>query len=449
MDRHSLRTPCARKCTWSPSMPISAKCVSYFPSIRMQPFVSMSGIKKIERRSRRMPTRQKVSMLVTTAVAIILVFAGLAKAAPKPDVLKIGMLAGLTGPGSEMWMAQRDFTLMCQDSINKKGGISVKGKKYQIEVVVEDSKSTTSGHVTAATKLVFQDQVKFLLGGAIPPMIDAVASVTEKNKVLYIASQSDVVHPDRPLSFIGNYTYGAPIAGIYDSVLRLYPEVKTIGYIVEDEPGARAIASLGQKIAKDRGLKVLEQQIHPWESVEFYPEWTKVLAQKPDATDNGLKMPPNTAACIKQGREQGFKGPMFAGVSGDPRLLLNMIGKDLATDFVWPSLDVYGPAATPKIQELIKLWSTTHKEPCDLDGTAAWDNLWVLVQAIEKAQSIDPVEVAKTLEKTNTFDTTRGKARMGGAKTFGINNVVCQPCPISRLKNGKVEFIQWYDVHMP
>jgi len=232
-------------------------------------------------------------------------------------------------------------------------------------------------------------------------------------------------------------------------MLQLYPGVKVIGYIVEDEPGARAVASLSQNLAKARGLKVLDQQLHPWESTEYYPEWTKVLSQKPDATDNGLKMPNNTAACVKQGREQGFKGPMFASISGDPRLLLNMIGKDLATDFLWASLDVYGPAATPKIKEIVKLWGDTHKEPCDLDGVSAWDVLWVLAQAIEKAQSLDPVEVAKTFEKTDTFDTARGTAKMGGAKTFGMNHMLFRPCPISRLKNGKIEFIKWYDTSMP
>jgi branched-chain amino acid transport system substrate-binding protein len=388
-------------------------------------------------------------MLMATVAAITLVFAGFAKAAPKTEVLKVGMLAGLTGPGSQMQMAGRDFTLMCQDWINKKGGITIKGKKYQIQCIVEDTKNTTAGSVTAATKLISQDQVKFIIGGAVPVMIDAVAAVTEQNKVLYVAGQSDVVHPDRPLSFIGNYSYASPLAGLYDSMLQLYPGVKVIGYIVEDEPGARAVASLSQNLAKARGLKVLDQQLHPWESTEYYPEWTKVLSQKPDATDNGLKMPNNTAACVKQGREQGFKGPMFASISGDPRLLLNMIGKDLATDFLWASLDVYGPAATPKIKEIVKLWGDTHKEPCDLDGVSAWDVLWVLAQAIEKAQSLDPVEVAKTFEKTDTFDTARGTAKMGGAKTFGMNHMLFRPCPISRLKNGKIEFIKWYDTSMP
>jgi branched-chain amino acid transport system substrate-binding protein len=396
-----------------------------------------------------MSARQKSSILMTTVAAIVLLFAVFAKAAPKPEILKVGILAGLTGPGSQMNLAQRDFIMMCQDWINKKGGIAVKGKQYQIQCLVEDTKNATAGSVTAATKLVSQDQVKYMLGGSVPVMIDAVANVTEQNKVLYMASMSDVIHPDKPLSFVGNYSYASPLAGLYDSMLRLYPGVKSVGYMVEDEPGARAIAEASQKMAKGHGLQVLEQQIHPWESTEYYPEWTKILSRKPDAVDNGLKMPNNTAACVKQGREQGFKGPMFASISGDPRLLLNMIGKDLATDFLWASLDVYGPAATPKIKEIVKLWGASHKEPCDLDGVSAWDMLWVLSQAIERAQSVDPVEVAKTFEKGEPFETARGMAKMGGAKTFGLNNMLFRPCPVSRLKDGKIEFIKWYDTYLP
>ena len=43
-----------------------------------------------------MSTRQKALMLVTTVTIISLVFVGLAKAAPNPEVVKVGVLAGLT-----------------------------------------------------------------------------------------------------------------------------------------------------------------------------------------------------------------------------------------------------------------------------------------------------------------------------------------------------------------
>ena len=78
-----------------------------------------------------------------------------------------------------------------------------------------------------------------------------------------------------------------------------------------------------------------------------------------------------------------------------------------------------------------------------------WSSIWTLVQAIEKAQSIDPTAVMKTWEKMDTVQTPWGTGRMGGAKTFGLKHMVIDLSPITRLQNGKVEFVRWYKVELP
>ena len=383
-------------------------------------------------------------------LVVALVFGGCAKPAPEANILKIGVIYGLTGPGSQMQLAKRDTQMLCKDYINERGGVTVKGEKYRIELVVEDNQNSPAGSVTAATKLVQQDKVKFIIGCVVPVQVDAVASVTEPNKVLYVAERTDIVHPDRPYSFTPNYGFTAPLPGLYGALLELYPGVKKMGYIVEDEAGARAVAELSQNIARAHGLETLEPQIHPWEGPEYYPEWTKVMAQKPDAVDQGLKMPDSTAACIRHGRELGWKGPMIAAIPGDPHLILRMIGsKEFATDFIYAAFDVYGPEAPPMVKEIIQLWDSIHDEPFDADNPETWDTMWVLKQAIEKAQSLDPTEVAKAWETMETFQSSKGTGRMGGGQTFGINHMGFAPCPITRLQNGEIEFIKWFDPWIP
>lgn len=383
---------------------------------------------------------------------IVLIGALVSGGCAKPSeakILKVGIALSLTGPGSQMFLEQKEVFLLCQDWINNKGGITIKGEKYQIQCIFEDTKNTTADSITAATRLISQYGVKFIIGGAVPDQISAIESVTEKEKVLHLAGQIDILHPDRPLSFVGTYSYVSPLPGLYDTMLELYSNVKAVGYIVEDEAGARAIADFSQNIAKAHGLTVLEPQIHPWESTEFSPQWTKIMSMKPDAVDIGIKMPDSSAACVKQGRELGFTGPMIATTSLDPTLALNMIGKDYATDFIWPAFDVYDPNAPSMTKQIVELWGSTHTGPISSDGVNAWDNLWVLAQAIEKAQSLDPIQVAKTWESTQTFDTSRGTAKMGGAETFGINHMLFRLCPISRLQNGQVEFVKWFDPWVP
>jgi branched-chain amino acid transport system substrate-binding protein len=393
----------------------------------------------------------KRSLLVLLAILLVgvVIFSGCGQKEPETKTIKIGLVYSLTGPGSQMQLAKRDTQIMAADYINERGGITINGESYLIELIAEDNEGSPAGSVTAATKLVHQDGVKFIIGCVVPVQCDGVASVTEPNQVLYVMERTDIVHPDRPYSFTPNYGFASPVPGLYEALLKIYPDVKKMGYIVNDETGARTVAGLSQSIAKAHGLETLEPQIHPWEAPEYYPEWTNVIGQKPDAVDQGLAMPDSTAAAVRQGRELGYKGPIIAAIPGDPHLIINMIGKEYATDFIYAAFDVYGPEAPPMVQEIVTLWDSTHSDPFDADSTETWDTMWVLKQAIEKAQSLDPTEVAKAWESMDTFESCKGTGKMGGAETFGINHMGFSPCPIIRLQNGEIEFIMWFNAWVP
>ncbi len=370
---------------------------------------------------------------------------------PEAKVLKIGVVYGLTGPGSQTEIMQRDVTQLCADWINEKGGVTVKGEKYQIQLAVEDEKRSASGGIDAVTKLIFDEKVKFIVGGDIPNINHAMASVCEKNKVLYTTSLTDIVTPAESYTFAGHYGFASPVPGVYQALLKKYPTVKSVGFIMEDETGARAVQAMSQDVAQKMGLTTKEPQVHPWEATEYMPQWTRMMMDKPDAVDNGVKMPDNTANCIKQGRQLGYTGPMFAAMPGDPDLFVRMIGnKEYATDFVYPSISAYMPEAPPMVKEILKRWEAKYKTPMDADAPQAWDALWFVVQGIEKAQSLDPTDVKNELQKEGTtVESDRGTAKMGGAKVFGVNNMAFGPCPIIRLMNGQAEFIMWFDPWIP
>jgi hypothetical protein len=84
-----------------------------------------------------------------------------------------------------------------------------------------------------------------------------------------------------------------------------------------------------------------------------------------------------------------------------------------------------------------------------LDHIFGWNALWVLAQAIEEAQSLDPTEVAQSWEDMESLETAFGSAYMGGLETYGINHEVVRPFGFSRLMNGEVEFIKWILPELP
>ena len=112
-----------------------------------------------------------IPLVIVLVCALIL--SGCAGKEPEAKVLKIGVIFGLTGPGSQMQLAFVDIMKMYADWQNEQGGVTVNGEKYLMELIVEDNKNSPAGAVDAATKLVFQDQVKFMAGTVVPVQVDA------------------------------------------------------------------------------------------------------------------------------------------------------------------------------------------------------------------------------------------------------------------------------------
>jgi branched-chain amino acid transport system substrate-binding protein len=395
-------------------------------------------------------------ILMLVALSAVIACAPKEAAPPPPEAktLKIGVIHSLTGLGSEAEVPMRDAEVLCQEWINEKGGITINGEKYLIELIVEDQKGVVDGAVAAATKLVHQDQVKFIVGQVVPDVIIAAASVTEPAKVLRSLSWGggipDVMNPDTPYTF--RMTSGAEvIPGNYDYLVETYPNVKTVALINPDEPGGQFFQHISRDVeAPKHGLTVVAAEFRDAQEVsDFYPVLTKVLAAKPDALDAGTGFPIPNGLILKQARELGFTGPVFSCAPVELYSTLNIAGKDSSYDYFNPSLDMKSPDVPPMMKELEKRWADKYGTQFVLESIWGWDALWCLTQAIEAAQSLDPSVVAQTWANMTSIETLYGTGHMGGLQTYGINHLVVKPCPISALVNGEVKLIKWYMPSFP
>src|SRR5213595_1454143 len=99
--------------------------------------------------------------LTRAARPAALAFAGLVLAASCfGQTIKLGMVNSLTGPHSSFDLPASEGVLMAVDEINKKGGVTVKGKKYTISVASEDAQSKPEFAVSGAQRLMRDDDVK-------------------------------------------------------------------------------------------------------------------------------------------------------------------------------------------------------------------------------------------------------------------------------------------------
>jgi branched-chain amino acid transport system substrate-binding protein len=392
-----------------------------------------------------MAKRTLLGVVLAMSMAMLI---GAATPATAAETLKIGSIWGLSGPGSQLGVVCRDAAVLCAEWINSKGGITVGGKKYDIQLLVEDNKNTAAGSLNAATKLVHRDKVKFINGMNVPFQIEAVQSVTEPAKVILNSGKSSNLLTKDKFTFSSTNGFTVPIPGLLELLAKNYPSVKTMAFSAHDEPGGLAVDKVGRMFAEKAGYKLLNTELTQFGTKEYYPTWTKMLNAKPDSAFIGISFPDSLAANVRQARELGFKGPIVSVGTGDSNVFITLIGKEYANDFLYAGFDMNAPDNPAMVKEIMKLWEKKYKKPFNLDALDGWSAVWTLAQAIEKAQTFDTENVVKVWEGMKTIETPWGTGTMGGQKAFGINHMVLCPAPISLLKSGKVEATHWYKPDM-
>jgi len=389
--------------------------------------------------------------VIFLAVAIITV--------PSPlnaqQKIKVGIYAALTGPFASAEIHQRDGAMLAADAINAKGGITIKGQKYLFETVTEDNKSTAEGAKTASEKLVNDHKVKFILGGTITYICLAEAAVTEPAKVIrfvnYVGLMPGELTPKTPYTFKVGPSVPECLGPTLDYLVEKFPNVKTIALITPQDGAEVPLQPLVEKTAQKRGLKLLNTVAWPHDTVDFYPKMTQLLSSKPDAVFVVHAYEEALVQMVKAAREMGFKGPVAVASYENPYDVVDMAGKDITAPF-WSSgwsRDVNDPNVTPEMKEVIRMAEAKLGKfhNWNLWG---WNQMIILAQVLEKAQSLDTTVVANTLRKMGTVKTVYGPGKMCGEKTYGIKNAVCSRLALTEvLPSGEVKHIRWTPYDLP
>jgi branched-chain amino acid transport system substrate-binding protein len=373
--------------------------------------------------------------------------------AAEPAKLKIGIIDSLTG-----WMApiegpSNQGARLAVDYINEKGGITVKGVKYKIELIGEDGKSSPDGVAAACTKLVEKDKVKFISGGVGTAMDTAASSVTEPSGVLrlgnYASPNPQEAGPQFPLTF---YVYSS-VHGMKAMLTYLkenHPEVKTLAITHPGDGGGQYRKNALEPIAKELGMSIVYSEEWPGETVDFTPFIKKALTSKADALFFTDGMEYHVGSQIKAARSLGFKGPIGASQAIVLSTVMGFTGPEMAEGFATMGWDLTSSAMPPSMtQEFLPRAKAKYGDKALNWQLGGWTNIMILTQAIKASQSLDPVVVAKYLRTTKGLDTPFGPAVTGGEKTYGIKSVVCMPQAIFVAKGGKPVFVKWIKTETP
>ena len=391
-----------------------------------------------------------LSILLVTVLVVLPTFATSAE-----KTLTIGGIAFLTGPAAAGGMACKAGWELAVAKYNKAGGLKVGNDIYKIKLIVEDDAMSLDQACTAATKLIKSDGAKFIIGPLIDAFKNAIYPITSQAGVLLAcvdtcnASRAITyegntdVSKDRPLYIRAHWANDEITPYLLDYLKAKYPKAKKISVCGVTEACTVGIYNWLQgtlpKIGLERVGKL--EQIAP-DCSDYNPPVTRLLSAKPDAIFVAVSTPMTWGFVLKSARELGFKGPVFCATHLDVEFTNTIAGGG--------NTDIFGVGITLKdMAPLSQDMKDAHKLYVSLGYPAkdeisdiylvGYNGLWVLLQAIEKAKSIDAATVQKTYEgltKRGDLKTLWGDAYVGGLKSTGVNRVLCEPYWIDTCMKG-------------
>ena len=224
------------------------------------------------------------------------------------DVFRIGVMESLTGPGETYGTVANQAKQMAADEINAAGGVNGR----MLELVVEDSRCSANDAITAYNKLTDVEDIKIILGTSCSAAMLGVAPHAEADGVILFSGLAS--NPD--IANAGDYIFRTQISdlevGITTGNVLWADGVRTLATITESTDYAEGVRRTSVEQFEKRGGTVVAAEQFGSEVTDFRSQLTKLFAEDPDALHVAPQSEFAGGTIIKQARELGFEGPIYA-----------------------------------------------------------------------------------------------------------------------------------------
>ena len=359
--------------------------------------------------------RKSLSRLALAAAVSAL--AGHAGIAHAQDKIRIGYAISKTGPfaGGAGVTTLPNYQLWVKD-VNAAGGITVGGKKLQIEVVEYDDRSNSEEAVRAVERLISQDKVDLLLppwGTGINLAVGPTFNKHNYPQITFsaVTDRAPELAKRWPNSFwfLGPSKAGAvalsEVLGKLKSENKIGAKVAMIS--VADAFGIE-LATAARAAFKSAGLEIALDKTYPIGTQDMQALLKDAMASGADAFV-AFSYPPDTIAITDAARVLSYNPkvyytavgtafPVFKGKFGAAAEGVMGVG---GWNVDSPALQAYFKRHTEVIG----------REPDRWASPVTYVSLQMLQQAIERVGKIDNAAIIKELQ-TGTFDTIMGKIKL-------------------------------------
>jgi len=321
------------------------------------------------------------------------------------------------------WDAERGIKLAVEE-INAKGGVTVGGEKRLFKVEVIDTRDLEPGvpvseALLAVEKLILDKKSDFILGGPVRSEAALAAmSLLSKYKKISILS-TGVLTPKYHALVAKQYDKYKYCFRIHGEAVQLVGEMFTnftelkekygfnnLFIIAQDVSHARGAAEVMNKVALKKGWNVTGVEIYPTGASDFSMGLLKARKTKSEIINIWMDMP-ESAILLKQWYDMKLPALPFGSTLAAAEQPGFWEATDGKGEYTLCNVVNAGNAPSNATPWTMKFYNAYAKrwnvEPEGLGSSSSYMAVYVLRDAIERADTLNSDKVVSELEKTDVM----------------------------------------------
>ena len=363
----------------------------------------------------------------TTLATAIFLLGGCGEKPPSDGskIVRIGQVSPLTGPQAHLGRDNDNGARLAVEEINSQG-LTIGGEKIRLELKSEDDGADPKTATTVAQKLVDEGVVGVVghlnSGATIPaskiysdnsiPQISPSATAVAYTAAGYKTAYRVMTNDAQQGSVLGNF-----------AVAKL--GAKKVAIIDDRTAYGQGLADEVEKAVKAAGGEIVAREYTSDRATDFMAILTSIKGKTPDLVFFG-GMDPQAAPMLKQMKQLGMNAKFLGGDGAQTPQFIALAGADaegaLASNPGLP-LNVMPGGQAFKSKFETKYGKIQNYSPY------AYDAVYVMVEAMKRANSTEPAKYLAELPKTDfqgvtghiRFD-TKGDISGGAVTVYQVKN---------------------------
>lgn len=331
----------------------------------------------------------------------------------KTKTIKIGINAPMTGDIPKVGEGSKFAAQMWLEDIKAAGGLEVGGKKYPVELVIEDNESKAESAVKVNTKMITEDEVLVIVGPQSSKQAIPAGEVANNYKTPMISpwSTNPDTTKDRPFVFRGCFLdpFQGPVLANFIKEEFGFTKAAVLYDVASDYPKGLAefFKEAWEKLNGAGSVVAFES--FTTKDADFSSQLTKIIKSGAEV----LFTPQyynEVALIVQQAHELGWNKPIVGSDSWGSAETVELCGKDCYGLFFSTHYAAAGAKGATKA--FIDRYNKKHGYVPDDVGALTWDALGIVQKAIQSMSKI-----------TGNIEKDRKSARDAMAKVKEFNGI--------------------------